>query len=433
MKIKKPGLAAQLSFLLALAGAVGVLLFCSLYFGGRSCIEHYFEDSNFQEHITEKRISNLQEYVKKYNLSTKDTAQLTRWVKKQPLILMEIYRSNILLYTSSAPDKLIDGQNEMEAPYYDWVSYYHISFADGMTEVAIYADDTYRWFNYLTIGSLVLALLLFLFIFLRGCRGLVRYICQLCVEIQAMEGGDLDVPITLKGDHELTNLAKSLNSMRFAFKEQREREVNIFRSNQTMITEMSHDLRTPLTTLQIYTDILRYKKYDPSKLDDYLEKIDAKACQIKQLSENIFEYSLVSKHQMICLGNPESFREVFHDVLSEAVAYLGQKGFTFDLGLEWPKVEISVYAQYVKRLIDNVASNIIKYADPSTPIQIKTLVLDGAVNLSFRNAAQNESTKQDGAHIGISNMQTMMEKMNGLCLITHTEKIFEVEFRFPIC
>lgn len=139
----------------------------------------------------------------------------------------------------------------------------------------------------------------------------MQYICQLSVEIQAMEGGDLDVPITFRGNHELTRLAHSLDSMRQAFQEQKEREINIFRANQAMIIAMSHDLRTPLTTLQIYTDILRYKKYEPSQLDGYLEKIDAKAAQIKQLSENIFEYSLVSGIKPLNWRHPAPFGMCF--------------------------------------------------------------------------------------------------------------------------
>ena len=151
-----------------------------------------------------------------------------------------------------------------------------------------------------------------------------------------MEGGDLEQSITLWGDHELTQLAKSLDAMRQAFKDQRERENAAFRANQTMITQMSHDLRTPLTILQIYTDILRFQKYDPDRLEEYLEKIDNKACQIKQLAENIFEYSLISREQVVELDPPATVREVFHDSLSEMAAYLSQQGFQLSLELDWP-------------------------------------------------------------------------------------------------
>lgn len=430
-KHKPSGLTAQFSALLFLAGAAAVLLFCCLYFGGNAVMTQYFEDSGFQEEATRRRVRDLQDYVADRSVSAKDAALLTRWVKKHPLILMEVYRSNVLLYSSSAPNE--SWENEAEAPSYDWISYYHISFADGDAEVVIYANDTYRWFSYLTMGALVLSFALFLFIFLRGCRGLVRYICRLSEEIQAMEGGDLEQSITLRGDHELTQLAKSLDAMRQAFKDQREREAAAFRANQTMITRMSHDLRTPLTTLQIYTDILRFQKYDPARLGEYLEKIDSKACQIKQLAENIFEYSLISREQAVELDPPASAREVFHDILSEMAVYLSQQGFRFSLELDWPSGMIRVYQPFVKRLIDNVSSNIVKYADPAVPIQITVAKMENGVILSFQNAVRLDTSGQESTHIGLSNIRIMMEQMGGKCQILQGETTFQVSFWLPNC
>ncbi len=252
---KPLSLTAQFSRLLLVSGIAALLLFALLRWGGGLLLEKYFVESGFQARINDARMTNLQEYVNKNNLQAKDGMQLTQWVKKQPLILLEVYRNNILLYNSKAPGEWPMEENELEVPYYEWQSYYQISFADGTAEVLVYADDTYRWFLYLTLAALLLACLVFLLIFLQGCRKIVKYIGQLCREIQALEGGDLNTSITLQGHNELTQLAQSLDSMRLAFKEQREQETALFQTHQQMITEMSHDLRTLLTTLQIYTDI----------------------------------------------------------------------------------------------------------------------------------------------------------------------------------
>ncbi len=246
-----------------------------------------------------------------------------------------------------------------------------------------------------------------------------------------MEGGDLDVPITFQGNHELTRLAHSLDSMRRAFQEQKEREINAFRANQAMITAMSHDLRTPLTTLQIYTDILRYKKYEPSQLEGYLEKIDAKAAQIKQLSEHIFEYSLVSRHQLIELEAPRPFRDVFHDQLSEMAVYLTQQKFSFELELDWPNLNISVSSQYIKRLMDNVLSNLVKYADADFPVLIAVMEKNGGAAILFQNKISSAPLQQEGTHIGLANMNAMMEKMGGECRNNQTGSIFQLELWFP--
>lgn len=220
--------------------------------------------------------------------------------------------------------------------------------------------------------------------------------------------------------------------MRQSFKEQTDREKALFRANQTMITQMSHDLRTPLTALQIYTDILRYRKFtDRMQSDEYLNKIDAKVAQIKQLSENIFEYSLVSGIQQIDLEAPRPVRDVFHDVLSEMVAYLDQHGFTFSLNLDWPAQQIAVYPQYIKRLMDNIISNITKYAEPSVPVRIAVEAVGENVQLSFANAIRPDSSQEDSNRIGLSNMRAMMGRMEGELQVSSEDGDFAVILCFP--
>lgn len=429
MKHKPNSLTTRFTLLLLASFAAASLVFCTVRFGGGMLLKQYFNTSDFQQKYCERRIQDLLAYVDEHDIATTDTEAITRWVEKHHLILLEIYRFNVLRYTSSAPVESLS--NDSEAPYYAWLSYYQIPFADGTAEVVIYADDTYRFFTWLTAAALGAALIVFLLVFLHNTRGLVRYIKKLSEEIQVMEGGDLDVPITLQGNDELFLLAQSLDSMRRAFKAQKEEETNLLYANQAMVTAMSHDLRTPLTTLQIYTDILRLKKYKPEQLDEYLEIIDSKAAQIKQLSENIFEYSLVSRHQSVQLEEPRPVRDVFHDRLSEMAALLAQKHFRFDLELDWPEIRISVNSQYIKRLIDNISSNLEKYADAEYPVLIRIEERENGVAILFQNVVSAAPEQQEGTHIGLTNMEAMMKKMGGRFRAGQTATLFQSELWFP--
>lgn len=429
---KPSSLTAQFAGLLCLAGLASVVLFFLLRTGGETLLRNYFDQVNFQQQYVAHKIESLQQYVTENNLSAQDADGLNRWVKKTPLTLMAIYRDNVLLYASAAPEQAVAGESELETPYYDWVSYCSVTFADGQAEVVLYTGSTYLWFTYLTIVSLLLSFLLFLAIITVKSRGLVRYIGHLSNQIQAMEGGDLDQAILVRGNNELSRLAQGLDAMRQSFKEQTEREKALFRANQTMITQMSHDLRTPLTALQIYTDILRYRKFaDRAQSDEYLTKIDTKVAQIKQLSENIFEYSLVSGIQQIDLESPRPVRDVFHDVLSEMVAYLGQHGFTFALDLDWPHRQIAVYPQYIKRLMDNLISNITKYAEASVPVSIAVRAEGESVCLSFANEIRPDSSQEDSNRIGLSNMRAMMGRMEGELQVSSENGTFAVSLCFP--
>lgn len=431
MKHKKYSLMAQGGLLLIAAGLISLFVYSLLNFGGSRILDRYFERHDNQEEMEQKTISALQSYVDENDISVTDTQQLTQWLKKYPVILMEIYRHNTLVYTSAAPDKLQESDSEVSSPYYDWTSDYTVTFFDGDADVILYSNNTISWYFTLNIISVVFSLVLFLLIILYACQKLVRYVCLLSKQIQAMEAGDLNVMVTIQGNNELSALATSLDSMRSTFKEQREREATIFKTHQSMITEMSHDLRTPLTTLQIYTDILRYKKYRPDQLESYLERIDNKAAQIKQLADNIFEYSLVSKQQRICLEPPILVKQVFHDLLSEQVGQLEKKGFQFSFDFQWPPVMISVYSPYIKRLMDNIFSNLMKYADPEIPVQIKA-VAQNEVCISISNGIKNNAEKEESTKIGLSNVQTMMQKMNGCCQTAITSNVFSIILKFPI-
>ena len=119
----------------------------------------------FQEQATEERIAEFQRYVTTHQLSTTDRTELAQWVRKKPLLLMEIYRSNRLIFTSSAPENEEVLANNAEVPYYNWMSYYVVDFADGSADVLLYSGDGYRYSALAAIFEIVLCTLLFLGIF----------------------------------------------------------------------------------------------------------------------------------------------------------------------------------------------------------------------------------------------------------------------------
>ena len=140
----------------------------------------------------------------------------------------------------------------------------------------------------------------------------------------------------MQGKNELSLLARGLDNMRIALRESNEKEAELTAANRRMITEMSHDLRTPLTSLLIYTEILGKKAVkDPQQLMEYVRKIEKKARQIKRLSDNIFEYALITEETEAKLGEPQTLWSLFYDPLSEMTAYLEERGYTVELQTNW--------------------------------------------------------------------------------------------------
>lgn len=118
---------------------------------------------------------------------------------------------------------------------------------------------------------MILSFIFFIVLVLFFINKKTSYIGVLEKEIKILEGGNLDYPITLKGKDELSSLAQSINEMRKSFIERLESEERARVANSELVTAMSHDLRTPLTALVGYLDIIEYKKYqDQEALAKYI-------------------------------------------------------------------------------------------------------------------------------------------------------------------
>lgn len=432
---------AQFFLLLVGLGLLCGALFAVLHTAIGSALENYLLSSDFLETAIEKRVNNLQDYVTENQVSATDSQALSQWMRGKPLTLMEIYRSNVLVYSSYASYSLsVEGDDFTwtategeEVPTYDWISYYTVDFADGEGEVVLYSNDLYRYSTYATIAEVLLCSVLFLVGFLVAFQRTVSYMRQISLEIQAMEGGDLNQPVTVRGDNDLTALAESLDAMRLAFRAQLERESNTYAANQALISQMSHDLRTPLTTLLIYTEILRYGKYQgEDQLRGYLDKIDEKAQQIKQLAENLLEYSLASQNRAVEMEPPAPAAGIFQPLLQEMATFLEQYGYTFQWDLAFGEGKVSVHTPYLWRILDNLSSNILKYASLREPIFLQAREQEGALVFSFRNGLKEQEEPTEGTCVGLSSVEAMMEKMGGSSHAEQAGKTFQITLVFPL-
>ena len=274
------GLAKQFICIIALAALESVLLLTVSQVVLAKGLRFWFSRTEVQQHATQKQVQELQSYVTEHHLASTDVKELTDWSHKRRYTLLELYRGQTMIYSSFAPkDGMIsflpqNGTSDQnpgvlvdKTGFYDWLPCYTLTFADGEVSAMLY----YNGFNtYYGTGCEILLSLCILWwfpsLFLLHCRRIVRYVVQLSEEIQAMEGGDLDHPITIRGSDEITTLASCLDSMRVTLRQQQEEEAQASAKVKNLITEMSHDLRTPLTTLLLYTEILRCRKYETRRV-----------------------------------------------------------------------------------------------------------------------------------------------------------------------
>ena len=430
---KRNSLYFQLMILLVISGAVALAVFYGLNTVGENVVYYYYNHSNYSAKREKNYVAELQNYVSSNELKSSYIDELSQWVtEKAGIISLWLYKDNALIFDSDYPDNATYSSEPAYLDENNGSRFYTIEFADGEVEAGISGVFDYQLYNYASFGEMLLAFSIFILMVLIGIRKKMEYIRKLSKEIQILEGGNLEYKITVTGKDELAALAGGLNCMRESFRRQTIQEAEIVRENQKIVTQMSHDIRTPLTSIMLYTELLKKGTYkNEEQFQEYIEKIERKTRRMKQLADNLFEYSLVSSDQEIELEEAENEKMLFYDLFSETTSYLEQQGYQVDFLVNWNEVRLKINTDYISRILDNVTSNIQKYADKSCPVTIGSVKNNNMEGFYFENrtAALTDETKSTG--VGIQSIKNMMAKMGGRCITGMENGVFRLTLYFP--
>ena len=150
---------------------------------------------------------------------------------------------------------------------------------------------------------------------------------------------------------------------------------------------------------------------------------------MKQLADYLFEYSLITGEENVQLEEPETMAGLLYDLFSETCGYLEQKGFSVDFHVEWTEEKIRISMDYMMRILDNITSNLIKYADPAYPVMISSP--QESPGVVFENRVRLLEEKPESTGIGLQSIRKMMEKMGGNYLVEQVEDRFRLTLFFP--
>ncbi|MFK4363276.1 signal transduction histidine kinase [Bacillus sp. RC55] len=159
-----------------------------------------------------------------------------------------------------------------------------------------YLDDLSTFENnILTFLIFALAIFTFIIIFLILVRKKIVYLKLISDNVNDIANGKLGLTIEIEGKDELTQLAQNINYMSKELENTFEQERRLERTKNELITNVSHDLRTPLTSIIGYVDLLKRGQYDSkAQLQEYLETTYLKSQRLKYLIDELFEYTRLS-------------------------------------------------------------------------------------------------------------------------------------------
>ncbi len=416
--------------LILLAGMVSLLFFVGSRFLFEQIIEKYHQSRNTVETYNDKYISQLQKYIKSQGISSKDLYKLDEWINDNRLIYIQIKRNNEWIYSS---DHYMDEtqSDEYDFPIYSEDSYYDIDLVDGTVQVFIMGMYSYNAYMVALVLDIIISFILFIFITMLGIRRKIHYINQLSSDIEILEGGNLDYEVHVQGNDEITEMAKGLNAMKISFHNQIDEVECLTKTNQEMVTEISHDLRTPLTSVLLYAEILKNEKYtNEEDKQEIIDKMIKKIQHMKGLSDGLLTYAVRASEEKYVPAEYISIHSALYDELSDMCQYLQDQGLKVKVNLQWKKGQIFVYEEYLTRIMDNISSNILKYADRQAIVLLWDEYYMDEMFIVCENACIKESENQESYHIGIRNVSTMVKEMGGRCDVTQTDEMFRICLKF---
>ena len=310
-----------------------------------------------------------------------------------------------------------------------------VNTADEGVLVVNMADFTeYFYYDIVNITSMVLAMIALFIVIMIHYNGLTTRISSLAQDVRIIAAGDMEHKISARGRDEISELSTNVEDMRSAILENIAKERAVMEANAELITSMSHDIRTPLTVLLGYIDIMKDKVEGDSQMTEYVEASEKTALRLKKLSDDLFSYFLLFGSGASSLVLEEyDVGMLLEQMLSEHVLLLRESGYEVrvERGEELDARRILTDPADLVRIFENLFSNIMKYADKSAPVSIYAEIRDGKLRLKFHNkTAKVHYAESNG--IGIKTCKKLAERLSAEIEWREGEDDFEVEVTFDI-
>ena len=267
---------------------------------------------------------------------------------------------------------------------------------------------------------------------------------------EALAAGNLNASVDVNHMYGvLKHHGENLNSIAQGMQKAVQQQLKSERFRTDLITNVSHDIKTPLTSIVNYVDLLKKEDVQPEKAKEYIAVLDRQSARLKKLTEDLVEASKASSGTL-----PVHLEAVDVNVLLSQVS--GEYQSRFELCKLEPIVKLSsedpqilADGKLLWRVFDNLLSNICKYAMPGTRVYFTSEVLDSRVQISFKNISNyplditadelmerfvrgDSSRSTEGSGLGLSIAQSLTGLQKGSFDLVVDGDLFKANISFPL-
>ena len=217
----------------------------------------------------------------------------------------------------------------------------------------------------------LLGILLFSLVFLLLQRKMARDIETIAHAMKQISEGDLSTRLELEGEGELTDIAENLNRMEEDIQELIDKERTSEQSKTDLITNVAHDLRTPLTSILGYLELLRKnQKLSPEMQQKYLDIAYNKSVRLQKLIEELFGFTKLSYGKINMNVTKVDIVELLAQLLEESYPNFQKNGLSYDFVSNRKSQIIEADGDLLARLFDNLIGNAIKYGKEGKRVRV---------------------------------------------------------------
>lgn len=398
---------------LTAAAIIGILLsaviYVALQIGASYFINLNVSSDASKEFREQAYVRRLMDFVAEEELTLDDTDRI---LERESGITY--YR--LIIYTDiPQSDHAVKGQatrDEM-ADYANSHGMHLIDLKDGPIMILINDFSEFYYYNVSATLNFVIAVTILIIVLIDRMRKIIRQIKRLESDVAVVTYSDMEHEITATGSNDIAKLSSNVETMRRSMLENLQKEQEARNANTELITSLSHDIRTPLTVILGYLDMMR-DKTDDKDIKNYIDVTEKTAMRLKLLSDDMFRYFLAFGNTEDSVSIDEyDAKTLLEQMLSEYLVLLSESGYTIDLKIDKNRISDGVRvitdADNLMRILDNVFSNLYKYADKSEPIKISVNSIGDFIVIMLENKILSDTDGAESNKIGLRTCSRLAE------------------------
>ena len=240
-----------------------------------------------------------------------------------------------------------------------------------------------------------------------------------------------------------------MNELRTGMEQAVQEQTKADRMKTELITNVSHDIKTPLTSIVNYVDLLQKEDISSPAAREYIAVLDRQSKRLKKLTEDLVEASKASSGTLTVELQPTDVNVLLSQVEGEYQERLASCHLTLVVQPPQPGTTIRADSRLLSRVMDNLVSNVCKYALPGTRVYVAGSVQNGSVTISFKNVSRDElnispdelmerfvrgdaSRHTEGSGLGLSIARSLVQLQGGTFALSIDADLFRADITFPL-